>query len=394
VAEPILFVDHASALGGAEHSLLLLLAHLERQRWEPTLACRGGPLAIAAQRLGVPVCEVPLPRLRRSPGFALDVARGARSIAGIARETGAVLLHANTVRAACYTAPAARLARLPFIWHMRDFWLGEQAPARPAFDRLGKRLLAAGAARIVANSHAVARQLPPSPRLDVVYNGIDLSRFDPGQPGNSFRQKHGIPPGAPVAGVAGRLRPWKGQDRFLRVAARVAAALPEARFVVAGGDPFAVDDVYPQALQRLAAELGLAGRVTLTGHLDDVRPALAALDLFVHPGDPEPFGLVNVEAMAMGLPVVAFAHGALPEIVSPDTGVLAPPGDEEAMARAIVSLLGDGQRRRALASAGRRRVEEQFTIQQTAAAMEALFSAVSARPATPDGPPERRGMPR
>jgi glycosyltransferase involved in cell wall biosynthesis len=375
VPEPILFVDHAAALGGAERSLLLLLEHLDRQQWQPYLACNGGPLAAAARRLGVPVYEVPLPHLRRSPRFALDGARGALALARLARETGAVLLHANTVRAAFYTAPAARLARRPFVWHMRDFWLAEQEPSRPAFDRLGKRLLAASAARIVANSHAVARHLPHSARLAVVHNGIDLSRFDPAQTGAAFRQEHGIPPAAPVAGVAGRLRPWKGQDRFLRVAARVAAALPEAHFVVAGGDPFAVDDAYPQALHRLAARLDLAGRVTFTGHLDDVRPALAAFDLFVHPGDPEPFGLVNVEAMAMALPVVAFAHGALPEIASPDSGVLVPPGDEEAMARAIISLLADRQRRQTLGRAGRNRAEQHFAIARTVAAMETLFAA-------------------
>jgi glycosyltransferase involved in cell wall biosynthesis len=177
--------------------------------------------------------------------------------------------------------------------------------------------------------------------------------------------------------MAGRLRPWKGQERFLRAAAQVAAAVPGAHFVVAGGDPFGVDAAYPRALQRLAGELGIAGRVTFTGHLDDVRPALAALDLFVHPGDPEPFGLVNVEAMAMRLPVVAFAHGALPEIVTPDAGVLVRPADVEPLAGAMSALLRDPLRRAAMGRAGRQRAETEFDIRRVAAEMEEVFAAVA-----------------
>lgn len=375
--EPLLFVDHAAAIGGAERSLLLLLEYLDRRRWEPHLACAPGPVAAEASMLGVAVHPVALPRLRRSARFALDGARGAVALARIAREARPTLIHANTVRAAFYAAPAARLARRPFVWHMRDFWLGEEAPARPAFDRLGKRLLAASAARVVANSHAVARGLPAVTHLTVVHNGIDLARFSPTLASAPFRTQHNIPPDALVAGVVGRLRPWKGQDRFLAVAARVAAAVPSARFVLAGGDPFAVDDAYPAALRRQAAALGIAGRVTFTGHLADVRPALAAFDLFVHPGDPEPFGLATVEAMAMGLPVVAFAHGAAPEIVAQDTGVLVPPGDEEALATAIISLLGDEERRLALGTAGRRRAASHFTIQRVVAQMDDVFAAVA-----------------
>ncbi|MDT8307321.1 MAG: glycosyltransferase, partial [Anaerolineae bacterium] len=118
MAEPILFVDHVAAIGGAERSLLLLLEHLDRGRWQPHLACAPGPVAEEARALGIAVHPVDLPRLRRSSRFALDEAQGARALARIARQTGAALVHANTVRAAVYAAPAARLARRPFVWHM------------------------------------------------------------------------------------------------------------------------------------------------------------------------------------------------------------------------------------------------------------------------------------
>jgi glycosyltransferase involved in cell wall biosynthesis len=367
-ARPILFVDHAPALGGAEHSLLLLLRHLDRTRWQPHLAGVQGALLAAAADCGVAIHPLPMPRLRRSPRFPVDVWKTASALAGAAREASAALLYANTVRAAIYTAPVARRARLPFVWHMRDFWLSEAQPERPALDALGKRLLAASAALVLANSQAVAEWLPAmaGAKVQVVHNGIELAAFRPGDGRYAFRERHQIPPDAPVLGMVGRLRPWKGQERFLRLAARVRARHPDARFVVVGGAPFGVPGDYPDRLRRLAEELSLGESLVFSGHLDDVRPALAAFDLFIHPGDPEPFGLVNVEAMAMALPVVAFGHGALPEIVEDGvTGRLVPPGDEGALAAAALRLLDDPERRAQMGRAGRERVAEQFRIERT-----------------------------
>ncbi len=374
---PLLFLDHAPALGGAERSLLLLLKHLDRRRWQPHLACSGGPLAEQAAALNVPVHRVPMPRLRRSPRFPADWLAGARAIARLAREIGAVLLHANTVRAALYAALAARLADIPFVWHMRDFWLSEARPRRPWADRWGKRILCGAAAQVIANSHAVAARLPCRSQVTVVHNGIEVARFDPAMDATPFRQEHGIPPDAPVVGTVGRLRPWKGHHRFLRAMARVVQEVPETRCLVVGGAVFGVDDDYPQQLRRLAADLGLAERAIFTGHLEDVRPALAALDVFVHAGDPEPFGLVNVEAMAMGKPVVAFAHGALPEIVvDGETGTLVPPHDEGALAAAVIAILNAPPRGRTMGAAGRRRAQALFEPRRMARAIQNVYERV------------------
>jgi glycosyltransferase involved in cell wall biosynthesis len=159
--------------------------------------------------------------------------------------------------------------------------------------------------------------------------------------------------------------------------AHVAAQRPEATFAVVGGSIFGVRDRYPDQLRALSKELGLGGKVAFTGHLEDVRPALAALDVFVHAGDPEPFGLVNIEAMAMGRPVVAFRHGALPEIVAEgQTGLLVQPGDEFALAEAVLGLLRDASRRREMGLAGRQRVASCFTAEQMAAGIEAVLREV------------------
>jgi glycosyltransferase involved in cell wall biosynthesis len=364
-------------MGGAEHSLLMLLEHLDRERISAHLACTGGPLEQHAQALGIPVHRVPLARLRRSPGAVTDGCKDARRLARLAHNTAAQALVANTVRAAWYAAPAARIAGIPFVWYMRDFWLSESLPRHEWLDRWAKRLLCAAAARVIVNSQATASHLPCKHKVATVFNGIDVQRFDPDQDGGPFRQQFNIPQDALVVGAVGRLRPWKGQDVFLRAMAPVVSQVPGVYLVVVGGNNFSVQDDYPQRLGQLAADLGLAEKVIFTGHMEDVRPALAAMDLFVTAGDPEPFGLVNVEAMAMGVPVVGFAHGALPEILAGgDTGQLVTPGDGAALGRAAAALLRDPERRQAMARAARRRVAAQFTIQRTTGEVTALLKEV------------------
>lgn len=375
-AEPILFVDHASALGGAERSLLLLLKHLDRQQWQPNLVGVPGPLLEEASRLGVTTYALPLPRLRKSAQFPLDLLQGTRALAHSAKRIRAALIIANTVRAAIYAAPAAMWARRPFIWYMRDFWLSESRPRYAALDRLGKHLLTAAATTVIANSGAVARHLPASHKVCVVPNGIEVSAFSDATPSQGFRKKYHIPPAAPLVSMIGRMRPWKGQLTFLEVANAVHQQAPQCRFLIVGGDPFAVEDGYPASVKARTRELGLQDLVAFTGHLADVRSALAAMDLFVHPGDPEPFGLVNIEAMAAGVPVVAFAHGALPEIVDDGvTGRLIPPGDQRAMVRAILDLLSDVSVREEMGRAARERAAERFSIERVIVDIEAVLQA-------------------
>ena len=375
---PVLFIDHADALGGAERSLLLLMTFLDRNRWQPHLIAPPGQLAKEAVAAGHPVHVQSLPRLRGSSRSLLDLWKQARRISKTAREIGAAIIHSNTVRATAYASLAARLASVPLVWHMRDFWLSEAEPSSKWADRTGKSIFCALASRVITNSHAVAEHLPCSTRASVLHNGIDLAHFDLAH--NTAHNKAcicqaaGFPVDAPIVGMVGRTRPWKGQDTFLHMALQLAEQVPECRFLIVGGDPFGVQDDYEAHLLALGSQPSLADRVHWSGQLDDVRPALAAIDLYVHPGAPEPFCLVNIEAMAMGKPVVAFAHGALPEIVlHEETGLLVAPGDAAALTASVSRLLRDPEKYHSMGRAGRLRVEEHFRIERTVNQLEGLY---------------------
>jgi glycosyltransferase involved in cell wall biosynthesis len=168
------------------------------------------------------------------------------------------------------------------------------------------------------------------------------------------RAELNAPESAVVIVQASRLEPWKGHSVHLRALARLRSQ-PEWMAWIAGGG----DAAYAQSLARLASDLGVAARVRFLGERPDVEQLLAAADVYCQPNvEPEPFGLVFVEALAAGLPVLASDAGGVREIVSAATGVLLPPADEVALASALQELIGNPARRQRLGAAGPARAAE------------------------------------
>jgi glycosyltransferase involved in cell wall biosynthesis len=366
----VLFVDPSTALGGAEHSLLLLLEHLDRDRFSPQLATQPGELAREARARDVTVHEVPLPQLRGQPSALGRLPRGAASLSGIVRDEGIALLHANTLRAGAYAGVAARLAHRPLLWHVRDLGI----------PRLQARFLAALSDAVVAVSAAVAEALPC--RASVIPNGVHADHFagDHSEDARRLRLRWGVPEGAPLVGQIARLAPWKGQRHVLAAAEHVHRELPDAWFVLAGGDVFGDAADYAGELRERVAGSDAATRVVLPGHQQEVTAALTALDLLVHASRAEPFGRILIEAAAAGVPVVAFASGGVPEIVlHEETGLLVPDGDEAALAAGILRLLREPALAHRLGERGRVRARERFAVGPLTRRLEALMEELIAR---------------
>lgn len=377
----VLFFDHTSQLGGAERSLLDLLEHLDRTRFEPLLLTSpGGPLVERAGGLGIPVHLLGLDgealalsreAWSRNPLSVLWHARGLAAAiwqaAALVRAERVDVLHTNTLKAHVLGALVALLARKPIVWHMRDL-----PSSRGDSRRLLKRLFRLVKPRVLAISQAVAADLPAEMAARVVYNGIDLGAFE---------QRRTVAPLAlpvgdgPVIGVVSHLIPWKGQDVFVRAAARLAEAHPSWRFVVVGDDIFQFRGERTR-LEALAAALGIGERIAFLGHREDVPGVLAQLDLFVLPSLYEPFGRVLIEAMAAGKPIVASRAGGVPEIVlDGETGLLVAPGDPQALADAVAGLLGDRATAERLSAAGRQRVEAYFSLERTVEGVARAYDA-------------------
>ena len=230
--------------------------------------------------------------------------------------------------------------------------------------------------RILAVSEAVKQVLCKSGRIfpekiEVIHSAVDLDDFDPALDGRPVRGELGLPAGAPVVGVIGSLRfvpgHLKGGMELLAAARTVIAACPQTRFLIVG----AVD----RELFRRAADPSVVDRFIFTGFREDVPRMMAACDLIAS-SSTRLEGLASVlrEALAMKKPVVATDVGGNRELVVPDqTGLLVPPGDPEALARAIITLQQNPELAASLAAAGRKLVEEEFSLTARVERVEGLY---------------------
>ena len=375
----VLFVNHAAEVSGAELSLLGLLAKLDRRRFAATVACPEGPLAGRLRPLKVPHIPVRLRRIRRSRTLTgtlhnlIDVVPAALHLAAVINTYDVDLVHANSTTAFLYAGPAAKLSGVPVVWHVRD--LVELGPP-------GKLLFRAADA-IACISEAVERHMirygGDLDKLWTVTNGIDLEAFRRAARPGSVRSELDIPPDAPVVCHISQITPWKGHEFLLGALPRVRSKFPELRVLLVGEAMTPEDARYRERLERHVRRLGLGETVTFTGWRDDVASVIADSDVAVLPSRAEPFGRAALEALALGKPVVGTDAGALPELVTHRrTGLLVKYGDTDALADALVSLLGSPDVRRHLGENASREARR-FDITRTVNQMQNLYDDLLAK---------------
>lgn len=353
-------------LGGSEEVLWNLLRGHDPDVLRPSVVFhRPGPFVQEVQELGLHAVVVPTGRFREPHRFAGAVVRIARE----ARRTRADLLAHWLNRAQVYGAPAAVLAGKGG----RTMWFQRHLPdGSDPLDRIGTRLPAlavgtpsAGAAR------AQATLLRPSRPTFHVHNGIEPPPPATDEELAALRRRHGLPDGVPIVGIVGRLQRWKGQHRFLRALALLRSEGVRVHGLVVGGTQHGVEEGYAVELQHLVADLDLGGAVTFTGQVADTAAYHAVCDIGVSASDEESFGLVLLEAMAAGTPLVAVDHGGPAEILEDGrTGVLVPTADPTDLAAGIAALVRDEPRRTALAAAARAELDARFTVQRMVRELE------------------------
>jgi glycosyltransferase involved in cell wall biosynthesis len=267
-----------------------------------------------------------------------------------------------------YGTPAARLARKPVAWWDHGIRPAKGEP-RYAVDNL---LPASLRADLVVTSSAASGARHRNNR--VILPGIPLDPYA-APDRERARALLDLAPDERAIGIVGRLQPWKGQHLLLRAAPEVLARFPRARILVIGDAVGGFSATYPAELRALAADLRIDQRVTFLGHRTDVPALLPGLDVFTMASVAEPFGLVTVEAMAAGVPVVATRTGGTPEIVTDGVeGLLVEPGHVRALADAIIEILADPARAATMAAAGRSRAFAAFDITRYVRQIEDLVT--------------------
>lgn len=372
----IVYVDHVAQLSGGELALARLLAALPEVDAHVLLAEDGplrGMLADGGATVEVLALDPRAGKLRRG-----DVGSGVATVRAAALTAAYTLrlarrihqlkpdaVHTNSLKSGFYGSVAAKLARVPVVWHLRDRLAEDYLPARAiTLTRLAMRhlpdVVVCNSAETMRTAR-VAAQVVPDP-------------YCPQLP-TQARADHGM-----VVGMVGRLAPWKGQDVFLRAFAAAFAEQPWVQARIVGSAMFGEHD-YPAGLRALTTELGLDEQVAFVGFTTDVEHELRRLDVLVHASVvAEPFGQVVVEGMAAGLPVVATAAGGPLEIITAEVdGLLTAPADVAELATALVRLANDGALRERLGHAAQTRAYE-FAPELIGAQMMVLYREMLARP--------------
>ena len=328
-----------------------------------------GPLVAHARSLGYDVEVMPTTHLRHV-GNTLQTILALRS--WIRRKHLRVVL-SWMAKAHLYIAPASSLLGVRTVWYQHG------VPDKS--DRMNQLITALPAQAVLCCSEtarATQQKWSSKHNLYVCYPGVDAP--DHAVTAEQARGKLGLSPEETVICMVARLERWKGAHVLVQAAPEVLAAHPECRFFIAGG-PHPFDPSYAEELKAMIRTLDLNQRVILLGQLppEEVRLWQISSDLIVQPTSGiEPFGIAVVEAMSLGKVVVASDLGGPAEVIQQDrSGVLFPPRDAGGLAKTIVALLSDPERRQRI---GREAIQrsEQFSMRVFVDRLDELLGEIAA----------------
>jgi glycosyltransferase involved in cell wall biosynthesis len=369
----ILFIHQSAEMYGSDKVMLYLAQGLVNgAEYHPIVVLpEMGPLYTALLAAGVEVHIGVVAKVSRAVFTPLGLVRLAvlalksvRSLDRIVSGRPIAVVHSNTL-AVLSGAIWAYFRQKKHLWHVHEIILSPKLVSK-AFPYLVKRM----SDQVLSNSTLteswlLSEQPTLAPRSVVVFNGLPLIQLPTAMDIACFRKSVGAKVGDVVVTLAGRINRWKGQELLLAAAAELVrrGRVTSLRFVIVGGAAPGLEGL-PNQLKAQALSSGLGDRCSFISFVDDIWPVWFGSDIAVVPStEPEPFGMVAIEAMAAGVPVIAARHGGLLDIViDQNTGLLFSPRDVVDLADAIDKLASDTVVRHRFGIAGKKRQREVFSV--------------------------------
>ena len=366
----LVHIINGLGLGGGERFLADLVAHLDTTCFEQRVLClyKAGPFSQPIEAAGIPVDVLGLGRHMRLNGWI--------QVWQTLRKQPIDIVHTHLTEACWYGLPAAWLANVPVrVAHLQNcHW---QFPLKL---RILDRTTSIFANAAIACSEAVrdfylTEFHYPAPKLHVVYNSVDFSRFEnSSNRTTTARCILNLPRDALILVTVASLTEQKGHSYLLEAMSDVLEFCPQTLLLLVG------DGYLRRTLEQFSQERGLYESVRFLGKRTDVPLILAAADLFVLPSLWEGLPLVLTEAGAAGLPVVATKVDGISEVVEDGvTGILVPSRQPEPLAEAIINLLRSEQKRQQMGERAYQRVFSMFSIQRATAAVENIYFSLLER---------------
>ena len=265
---------------------------------------------------------------------------------------------------------AAMLRNIPCITHERG--INNQFPFLARF--FGKRLHA-----IICISEAVRQNMKAHgvdyENMVTIHNGFDPDTAVVRTPPDVIRERHGIREGDLTLGIVGNIKEWKGQETVVRSIDILRKTFPNVKCLIVG-DTSEGDRYYEKRIRAIIDRLDLTRNIIFTGFQKSVPDYINVMDILIHASiDPEPFGRVLLEGMALKKALVGANGGAVPEIVEEGvSGLTFIPGDPESLAAAITSIASDHGRMKRMGEMGYLRLMERFHIRQNLDATERIYA--------------------
>jgi glycosyltransferase involved in cell wall biosynthesis len=377
MSKRILIISHMAGLCGAERSLLLMLQHMDKNRFEPLVAlARRGPLEQVLCDLGIRTWNIWCPWWVRiesdKQGLLRRVWQESKAtfrLCNLIRRENVDLVYTNC-SVVFSGALSAFLTRRPHVWHIREILQNNPDLASVLPCRLLFGFVRAFSRVVVVNSVATGRQLAglhkPS-RFHVIYNAQPQCDCQASiQPLNL----EGVTPDDWLVSVVGTLQRGKAPDDAIRALAVARRAIPRIRLLLVGdGSP-----EFKTHLLDLCSSLGISDRVIFTGFRTDVASILSHSHVLVMPSRNDSFGRVLIEAMAVGIPVIGVDAGGISEVVEDGvTGFLVAPGAPEELAMRLIHIYQNPDLAKAMGAAGRYAVATRFNVDTYVRSLEQIF---------------------
>lgn len=388
MTQRVLYLEHNmdGTVGGSHYCLLEICRNLDKSRYQPVVVFyQANPLLDEFRATGAEILiespSTPL-HLRVGTGLLRKIFSPVQSAGNAYRTLIADssrwlkrlrrlridIVHLNNSATGDHDLViAARRLGIPCVAHQRGF-------AEP-MGRL-QTFIARRLTRVIAISTAVENYLRDAhfqqDRVTLVHDGIDPARIELQSDRDATRTNLEISPDAPVIGVVGNLKVWKGQETLIRAMPEVLRRFPETRCLIVGAT---ADSRYVEKLRALVEQHGMHRSVLFLGYQRHPATFMSAMDVVVHTSvEAEPFGIVLLEGMALAKPVIATAHGGpLDVVIDNVTGYLTPPGNAEVLAHSLCSLLADPSARERMGALGRERMHQLFTAKRNAARLEEIY---------------------
>jgi glycosyltransferase involved in cell wall biosynthesis len=363
---------------------------LDLSQYEPSVLCPAeGNLQQLLEAEGVPCATIPTLHAR----FTWRLSELVRYIASLANVIGATrkeiknsdpdFVHANTVRAGIAATLATIGTRRTVIWHVHD-----TLPRHPLSTAIRTLAYLSRRTRIIAVSNATAAafcgHLPFKERVCVIHNGTDLSNFPLKHRGESpLKEELGLSKQTFLICAVGQICSRKGLRELLEAFSQIYDDTPQAHLAIVGKPVFSHEETYRDELIAMTIAAGTNDRVHFTGERNDIPTVLQSADLLVLNSFEEPFGLVLVEAMSSGTPVLATRAGGIPEIVTDsETGWLIEKGDTDGLASMLLQLSKDTDSLIRVARVAHDVVCPQFSLKQFLFKLHTFYAGLTKLPGT------------